>query len=220
MSLATVDAAGQPSVRIVLCKEFDRDGFVFFTNYESRKGRTWRKTRAPACSSSGRSSNARCASAGRSTGLPAPNPTPTLRERPLAARIGAWASPQSGSFPGARNLEQRLAQAEQCLSGQANPPRPGTLGRLPVAAAGSSNSGRVGRRACTTGCLFGGPHRLGAGTAGALNRGPGRQCPDLPETAVPPCDRRVIDRASVAVRANGLSYAHTARARRSANAYE
>jgi pyridoxamine 5'-phosphate oxidase len=40
ISLATVDSAsGQPSVRVVLLKGFDADGFVFFTNYESRKGR-------------------------------------------------------------------------------------------------------------------------------------------------------------------------------------
>src|ERR1043166_10088339 len=38
MSLATVSAEGRPSVRIVLLKGFDQDGFVFFTNYESEKG--------------------------------------------------------------------------------------------------------------------------------------------------------------------------------------
>src|SRR5262249_38704221 len=39
MSLATAGADGRPSVRIVLLKGFDRDGFVFFTNYESEKGK-------------------------------------------------------------------------------------------------------------------------------------------------------------------------------------
>ncbi|MEX2401450.1 MAG: pyridoxamine 5'-phosphate oxidase [Rhodothermales bacterium] len=39
MTLSTSDAAGRPSARIVLLKKFDRDGFVFFTNYESRKAR-------------------------------------------------------------------------------------------------------------------------------------------------------------------------------------
>ena len=40
MSLATADRDGRPSVRIVLLKSFDQDGFVFFTNYESTKGKT------------------------------------------------------------------------------------------------------------------------------------------------------------------------------------
>src|SRR5262245_5933910 len=39
MSVATVGENGQPSVRMVLLKDFDRNGFVFYTNYESRKGR-------------------------------------------------------------------------------------------------------------------------------------------------------------------------------------
>ena len=38
MTLATVSKAGKPSVRIVLCKEFDTRGFVFYTNFTSRKG--------------------------------------------------------------------------------------------------------------------------------------------------------------------------------------
>ena len=38
MSVATVDASGQPSVRLVLCRGFDKTGVVFFTNRESRKG--------------------------------------------------------------------------------------------------------------------------------------------------------------------------------------
>jgi len=39
MTLATVDAAGAPSARIVLLKGIDQSGFVFYTNYQSRKGR-------------------------------------------------------------------------------------------------------------------------------------------------------------------------------------
>jgi pyridoxine/pyridoxamine 5'-phosphate oxidase len=47
MSLATADRDGRPSVRIVLLKSFDQDGFVFFTNYESTKGNSSRPIRAP-----------------------------------------------------------------------------------------------------------------------------------------------------------------------------
>ena len=50
MALATADATGAPSVRIVLLKSADAGGFVFFTNYESRKGRELAEnTRAALC---------------------------------------------------------------------------------------------------------------------------------------------------------------------------
>jgi len=41
MVIATADGDGRPSARMVLLKEFDRSGFVFYTNYESRKRRNW-----------------------------------------------------------------------------------------------------------------------------------------------------------------------------------
>ena len=56
MTLATADAAGRPSARTVLLKGADADGFRFFTNTESRKGASWRRTRARRSSSTGRSS--------------------------------------------------------------------------------------------------------------------------------------------------------------------
>jgi hypothetical protein len=62
MTLATADAKGRPSGRIVLLKGVDPRGFVFFTNYESRKAGRWRPTRQWRSRSCGRSSSARCAS--------------------------------------------------------------------------------------------------------------------------------------------------------------
>ncbi|BEH41616.1 hypothetical protein BpKM391_08000 [Burkholderia pseudomallei] len=66
MTLATVDESGRPSARIVLIKGADERGFVFFTNYESRKGASSRTTRTRRCSSTGSNSSARCASRGAS----------------------------------------------------------------------------------------------------------------------------------------------------------
>src|SRR6266550_7357011 len=62
MSLATASADGRPSVRIVLLKEFDHDGFVFFTNYLSEKGRQLEANPHAALAFIGSSSIARSAS--------------------------------------------------------------------------------------------------------------------------------------------------------------
>lgn len=49
MSLATVDASGHPHVRVVLCKEWSNDGFVFYTNYQSQKGKDLLENKNAAC---------------------------------------------------------------------------------------------------------------------------------------------------------------------------
>ena len=65
MTLATATARGAPSARIVLLKEFDQRGFVFFTDYRSRKGGSSRPTRGPRWSSTGASWSGRCGSPAR-----------------------------------------------------------------------------------------------------------------------------------------------------------
>ena len=53
MTVATVDAHGRVSARVVLLRGYDASGFVFYTNTLSRKGASWRRTRTPRCASSG-----------------------------------------------------------------------------------------------------------------------------------------------------------------------
>ena len=62
MTLATVGADGRPSTRVVLIKGFDARGIVWYTNYESRKGRELPGIRTRRCSSTGSNSSAWCAS--------------------------------------------------------------------------------------------------------------------------------------------------------------
>ena len=133
MSLATVDEAGCPSVRIVLCKEFDAHGFVFYTNYDSRKGRELaRNPNAcllffwPALERQVRISGvvSRVADAESDT---------YFGQRPRAARIGAWASPQSEVIADRAVLETRTAQFEQRYGGGIDPPRPPQWGGLRLA---------------------------------------------------------------------------------------
>lgn len=53
VALATADREGNPAVRMLLLKHFDDNGFVLYTNHESRKGRELHETPAPPCASSG-----------------------------------------------------------------------------------------------------------------------------------------------------------------------
>ncbi|MCL4106321.1 UNVERIFIED_CONTAM: hypothetical protein GTU68_003482 [Idotea baltica] len=77
MSLATANAAGQPSVRIVLLRGLDERGFVFFTNYESHKGRDLVRIMGDVVRVSPEESDT------------------YFNNRPRGSKIGAWASPQS-----------------------------------------------------------------------------------------------------------------------------
>jgi pyridoxamine 5'-phosphate oxidase len=128
MSLATVDAAGQPSVRVVLCKEFDDDGFVFFTNYESRKGRELAINPLACLLFYWPELERQVRIEGRMTRVADAESDSYFAQRPLAARIGAWASPQSEPIAGRAALEQRYAEAESRFAGQAAPERPAHWG--------------------------------------------------------------------------------------------
>jgi pyridoxamine 5'-phosphate oxidase len=103
MSLATVDAQGLPNLRMVLMKDFDERGFVFYTNVESQKGRELDENPQASLLFYWKSSNRQV----RLRGPVAPV-TPTEADayfatRPRLAQIGAWASKQSAP------LESRIA---------------------------------------------------------------------------------------------------------------
>jgi pyridoxamine 5'-phosphate oxidase len=128
MSLATVDATGQPSVRVVLCKEFDHHGFVFFTNYTSRKGRDLAQNPLACLLFFWPELERQVRISGAISQVAAADSDSYFAQRPLAARIGAWASPQSEPIASRQVLEQRFAQAEERFAGQAAPARPAHWG--------------------------------------------------------------------------------------------
>jgi pyridoxamine 5'-phosphate oxidase len=110
MTLATATTDGRPSARIVLLKSFDDQGFVFFTNYESQKGKElnenprasllfywsglWRQVRIE----------------GEVEKISAAESEEYFQSRPLGSRLGAWASNQSEVIDHRETLEARFAE--------------------------------------------------------------------------------------------------------------
>ena len=122
MTLATVTPEGAPSARIVLLKGLENGAFVFFTNYESRKGREL-AARADACLVFLWSELERQVRVeGRVERIPAQESDAYYDSRPLGARRSAWASAQSATVPDRAALERALADATQRHGDR--PPRP------------------------------------------------------------------------------------------------
>jgi pyridoxamine 5'-phosphate oxidase len=122
MTLATVTPAGAPSARIVLLKGVERGGFVFYTNYLSRKGREL-EGRAQACLLFLWSQLERQVRIdGDVTKVTVRDSDAYYATRPLGARLSAWASAQSEMVADRSVLEQAMADARK-QRGE-SPPRP------------------------------------------------------------------------------------------------
>ncbi|SPA45034.1 pyridoxamine 5'-phosphate oxidase [Cupriavidus taiwanensis] len=122
MTLATVDADGQPSARIVLLKGIDDRGFTFFTNYESRKGLDLAANPRAALLFHWVQLERQVRVEGRVEKVSDDESDAYFATRPLGSRVGAWASAQSREVTGRDVLEQR-EQEYRSKFGE-NPPRP------------------------------------------------------------------------------------------------
>ena len=119
MTLATADAEGRPSARIVLLKGVDEHGLVFFTNYESRKGRElagnpraslvlyWAELERQVCV------------AGDVTKVSRAESEKYFVLRPRGSQLGAWVSKQSSIVPDRAFLEAHLQEVENQFSNRA-----------------------------------------------------------------------------------------------------
>ena len=123
MTLATATLAGVPSARIVLLKEFDERGFVFFTNYASQKGRELAENPAAALVFFWNELERQVRIQGTVERVPAEESEAYFQVRPLKSRFGASISPQSSTIPGRLWLEERMADLE-AEYGEVGPPRP------------------------------------------------------------------------------------------------
>ncbi|HSI04991.1 MAG: pyridoxamine 5'-phosphate oxidase [Myxococcota bacterium] len=108
MTLATVDADGSPSARIALLKGVDRDGFVFFTNYDSRKGRAIAVNPRVAMCFWWNELERQVRIEGLATKVSDEESARYFATRPRASQLGAWASPQSSPVRDRAELEKRL----------------------------------------------------------------------------------------------------------------
>jgi pyridoxamine 5'-phosphate oxidase len=95
MTLATADADGRPAARTVLLKGYDAAGFVFFTNYESRKGRELAANPRACLLFFWPELERQVRIDGSVERVSAQDSDEYFRSRPLPSRLGAWASPQS-----------------------------------------------------------------------------------------------------------------------------
>lgn len=110
MSLATVDATGLPDVRMVLLKGFDADGFVFFTNLESAKGRELAANPRAALLFHWKSLRRQVRLRGDVLPVSVAEADAYFATRARPAQMGAWASEQSRTLPDRLALEKRIAE--------------------------------------------------------------------------------------------------------------
>jgi pyridoxamine 5'-phosphate oxidase len=112
MSLATVGANGRPSSRIVLLRQWDHNGFVFFTNYESRKADELRDNVAAALLFWWAPLQRQVRIEGTTERVAAAESDAYFATRPRGHRLSAWASHQSTIVPDRATLERAMHEAE------------------------------------------------------------------------------------------------------------
>ncbi len=109
-SLATAGRDGKPTVRIVLLKGFDSDGFVFFTNYESEKGLQLEANPYAALAFYWIELDRQIRISGKAEKTSREESERYFRSRPIGSQLGAWASRQSEVLDGRRVLDARMAE--------------------------------------------------------------------------------------------------------------
>ena len=123
-ALGTVGSDGQPSVRIVLLKGVDAQGFVFYTNHKSRKGRELLAHPAAAMCFHWQPLELQVRVEGAASPVTAPEADEYFASRVRGSQIGAWASQQSAPIERPGDLEVRVREVEQRFEGQPVPRPP------------------------------------------------------------------------------------------------
>jgi pyridoxamine 5'-phosphate oxidase len=135
IALATVDPAGMPNVRMVLLKEIESDGqgggaFVFYTNYESKKGQEIAATGTAAFVLHWKSLRRQIRVRGVTEREEGPQADAYFASRSLKSRLGAWASAQSQPLSSREHLMAEAAKVG--LTKGTNPPRPPFWGGIRI----------------------------------------------------------------------------------------
>ena len=123
MTLSTAAADGRPSSRVVLLKGYDHDGFVFFTNYESRKGRELAANPYAAINFFWPELERQVNISGRTSKVSGEESDEYFKSRPFTSRVGAWASNQSEKIDSRAAIMSKAAKLLVKYAG-GNVPRP------------------------------------------------------------------------------------------------
>jgi len=134
MALATATPGGSPSVRMVLLKDFDERGLVFYSHYTSRKGRELESNPQAALLFHWSALGRQVRVEGTVERVPAAESDAYFATRPRGAQLGALASQQSEPLASRAELEERVGELEREL-GKAAVPRPSTWGGFLLAPA-------------------------------------------------------------------------------------
>ncbi|MEP6918272.1 MAG: pyridoxamine 5'-phosphate oxidase [Acidobacteriota bacterium] len=121
VTLATADAQGRPSARMVLLRGADARGFAFFTNYHSRKGRELTENPRAALCFHWAALDEQIRIEGRVVRLPADESDAYFASRARGSQLGAWASDQSQVLPSRESLEEKYREIERRFDGQGVP---------------------------------------------------------------------------------------------------
>jgi pyridoxamine 5'-phosphate oxidase len=113
MVVSTVSAEGHPSARTVLLKGVDDRGFVFYSNYDSRKGRELSANPNAALLFPWHDLQRQVRVEGRAEQLQREESATYFASRPRPSQLGAWASPQSSVVPSRDDLEKRYAEVAE-----------------------------------------------------------------------------------------------------------
>jgi pyridoxamine 5'-phosphate oxidase len=122
MVLSTVSPEGQPRGRFVLLKGFSEEGFVFFTNYQSAKGRALAANPRAALTFGWIELERQVCIEGQVVKTAQVAVEAYFQTRPRGSRLGAWASEQSVVIPNRAGLEARLAEADARFGDEVPPP--------------------------------------------------------------------------------------------------
>ncbi len=124
MTLATVTAEGRPAARIVLLKEVQEGGFVFYTNYRSRKGRELQRAPFAALVFYWSELERQVRVEGEVQRVSRSQSEAYFHSRPKGSQLGAWASEQSRVVASRAEIERRMAEMEARYQGGAEIPLP------------------------------------------------------------------------------------------------
>jgi pyridoxamine 5'-phosphate oxidase len=123
MTLATCNKEGMPSARTVLLKDYDKSGFVFFSNYESRKAKDIDENPQASLLFFWKELERQVRIEGRIEKVDATESDSYFHSRPEGSRIGAWASPQSRVVSSRDVIEENVRRYQAAFE-QAPIPRP------------------------------------------------------------------------------------------------